>query len=53
MFLLADRSRFLQLSTTPKEAHLEQTEPARAELVFALTVLEREKLDELVDEDWV
>lgn len=33
--------------------HLEQTEPARAELVFALTVLKREKLYELVDEHWV
>lgn len=35
------------------ESHLEQTEPARAELVLAFTVLKREKLNELVDEHWV
>lgn len=34
-------------------SHLEQAEPARAELVFAFTVLKREELDELVDEHWV
>lgn len=36
-----------------RKFHLEQTEPARAELVFALAVLKREKLYELVDEHWV
>lgn len=50
MSLLADLSRFLHLNSALRDTHLEQTEPARAELVLALTVLEREKLDELVDE---
>lgn len=36
-----------------RKSHLEQTEPARAELVLALTVLKGEKLNELVDEYWV
>lgn len=36
-----------------RESHLEQTEPARAKLVLALSVLKWEKLDELVDEYWV
>lgn len=34
-------------------SHLEQAEPARAELVFALAVLQREELYELVDEQRV
>ena len=35
------------------KSHLEQTEPARAELVLALTVLKGQKLNKLVDEYWV
>lgn len=38
---------------TRTNSHLEQAEPARAELVLALAVLQREKLHELVDEERV
>lgn len=41
---------FLLRHTNSNESHLEQTEPAGAELVFSLAVLERKKLDELIDE---
>ena len=35
------------------QSHLEQAEPAGAELVLALAILQRQELDELVDEHWV
>lgn len=35
------------------KSHLEQTESARAELVLALPVFKRQKLDELIYEHWV
>lgn len=48
-----DCSCFITFESTLSESHLEQTEPARAELVFALSVLKREILNELIDEYWV
>lgn len=52
-FLLVNFRQLLHHRTNLKEYYLEQTEPTRAELVLALAVLKREKLDELVDEYWV
>lgn len=52
-FLPVNFRQFLHHCTNLKESHLEQTEPTRTELVLALAVLKREKLDELVDEYWV
>lgn len=44
---------FFFLHVEVRKSHLEQAEPARAELVLALTVLKREKFYELVYERWV
>lgn len=42
--------RFLHQHTDSNKSHLEQTEPAWAEFVFALAVFQRKKLNELIDE---
>lgn len=39
--------------TNSDKSHLEQTEPAWAELVFSLAVLQRKKFNELIDENRV
>lgn len=49
IFTFSNTKHFLYQHTNSNKSHLEQTEPAWAELVFALAVLEWKKLNELID----
>lgn len=49
-FIFFYSKHFLLRHINSNKSHLEQTESAWAELVFSLAVLERKKLDELIDE---
>lgn len=53
IFFFSYLKRYLHQHTDSNKSHLEQAEPAWAELVFALAVFERKKLNELIDEDRV
>lgn len=50
---LVPAGRWRRSNLRGASSHLEEAEPARAELVLALAVLQREELDKLADEQRV